>query len=89
MATKNKLVELEDNKLNFQNDLRNSISSEIRQLRGVRMEVWIQQDFKPVAQTDDGEDLYGYMCICPQNSQEESDLLHFLEDHGIPIDYDA
>ena len=52
------------------------------------MEAWTQQDFQPVAQTEDGHDVYGYVCIVPVNEQEQEDLLHFLEDHGQPVDWD-
>ena len=52
------------------------------------MEAWMQQDFQPVAQDDEGQDLYGYICLVPQNEQEQEDLLRFMEDHGIPIDWD-
>ena len=52
------------------------------------MKIWVQQDFTPVATDYSGEDIYGYICIAPQDQQETEELLHFLEDHGMPIDWE-
>lgn len=51
------------------------------------MEAWVQQDFTPVAQDADGNDIYGYICLAPQDEVETNDLIEFLENHGVPIDW--
>ena len=49
------------------------------------MQAWVQEDFSPVCQDDEGNELYGYFCIAPTNEQDVIDLGHFLDDHGISL----
>lgn len=52
------------------------------------MIAWIVQTFEPKCEDYEGNKLYGYVAVVPQDEKDEKELIDFLDSHGATADAD-
>lgn len=52
------------------------------------MLAWIVQTFESTCEDYEGNKLYGYVAVVPQDEKDEKELLDFLYSHGAIADED-